>query len=68
MSYITADLRIAFDTDKAITKEQFDNFEKKIREVIHEEWEISLLETTSKIGFDALTLNTIIIDGITCDF
>jgi alanyl-tRNA synthetase len=67
MATITGTLNFDFETDKAITEEQFKNFKRKINKIV-DDWEMMVYDAANESGFEADSFHPILLNELECDF
>jgi len=67
MAQIYGTIAIEFDTDKPITQEQYDKFERRLNKMV-EDWEMMIYDAANDAGFEADSIHPILLDSIDCEF
>ena len=67
MAKIYGTIEIDFDTDKPITQEQYDKFERGLNKMV-EDWEMMVYDAANDVGFEADSIHPILLDNIDCEF
>lgn len=67
MAQIYGTIAIEFDTDKPITQEQYDKFERELNKMV-EDWEMMVYDAANGAGFEADSIHPILLDSIDCEF
>jgi len=68
MSRITGLITMDFDTGGDITEKQFDEFERKFRNKLIDDWEMMVYDLAENCGFDANDVHPVMVEEVECEY